>query len=240
MRLICTSKIISITFSAIYCPLRHTIKSEQFMEFFNSLGNRFVTGGDYNAKNVRWGSRLTLLRGRKLLHAINILHLNAIPTGEPTYWPSNPKKLPDLIDFSITKGISSHYIKCVSCLELSSDHSRVLITLNKQILASVRPSRLHNRKTNRTIFREIVKATLDLNIPLKTDDNIMKAVEHFNKYVQSAAWDSTPANQDIRLPASDCPPSIREEIAEKRKLRKQWQNRCPTTKRRLNHALHSI
>lgn len=188
-----------VTFSAVYYPPRHSIKKEQFTDFFTSLGHRFVAGG-YNAKNVHWGFKLTLPRGRELLQAINNLHMNAISTGEPTYWPSDPKKLPDLIDFSITKGVSSHYIKCESCSELSSDHSPVLITLSRQILTSEKSLRLHNRKTNWTSFRDIVKAILDLNIPLKTDDNIMEAVEHFNKCVQSATWDSTPANQDIRLP----------------------------------------
>lgn len=141
-----------ITFSAVYCPPRHSIKKEQFTDFFISLGHRFMAGGDYNAKNVHWGSRLTLPRGRELLQAVDNLHMNAISTGEPTYWPSDPNKLPDLIDFCIIKGISSHYIKCELCLELSSDHSPVLITLSRQIVASEKLPRLYNRKTNWSIF----------------------------------------------------------------------------------------
>lgn len=111
-----------------------------------------MAGGDYNAKNVHWGSRLTLLRGRELLQAVDELHMNAILTGEPTHWSSDPNKLLDLIDFYITKGISNHYIKCEPCLELSSDHSPVLITLSRQIVSSEKTFRFHNRKTNWTNF----------------------------------------------------------------------------------------
>lgn len=122
--------------------------------------------------------------------------MNVISTGETIYWPTDPNKLPDLIDFRITKGISSHYTKCESCLELSSDHFPALITLSRLIAATEKPLRLHNRKTNWTSFREIVRTTLDLNISLKTEDNITEAVEQFNNCVQNAAWKSTPAIQD--------------------------------------------
>ena len=36
------------------------------MEYFETLGPRFIAGGDYNAKHPRWGSRLTTTRGREL------------------------------------------------------------------------------------------------------------------------------------------------------------------------------
>lgn len=41
----------SITISAIYCPLKHAMKENPYVTFFNTLGNRFIAGGDYNAKN---------------------------------------------------------------------------------------------------------------------------------------------------------------------------------------------
>lgn len=50
--------------AAIYCPPKHSIKADYYTKFFKSLGNRFIAGGDYNAKNVFWGSRLTLTKER--------------------------------------------------------------------------------------------------------------------------------------------------------------------------------
>ena len=39
------------TVSAIYCPPKHHNK---YGRFFKTLGNRFLAGGDYNAKNIFW------------------------------------------------------------------------------------------------------------------------------------------------------------------------------------------
>jgi hypothetical protein len=54
------------------------------------------------------------------------LHLQHLSTGEPTYWPSDLRKLPDLVDFCVTKGIPPSFAVAQSCFDLSSDHSPVL------------------------------------------------------------------------------------------------------------------
>jgi exonuclease III len=58
------------TIAAVYCPPKHTIKGDQFRSFYATLGNRFLAGGDYNAKHSFWGSRLTTPRGRELFQAM--------------------------------------------------------------------------------------------------------------------------------------------------------------------------
>ncbi|GBP22826.1 RNA-directed DNA polymerase from mobile element jockey [Eumeta japonica] len=50
---------VETTLSAIYCPPRHVTTSEDFKNYFKTLGNRYICGGDWNAKHVFWGSRLT-------------------------------------------------------------------------------------------------------------------------------------------------------------------------------------
>lgn len=45
--------------SAIYCPPRYNITEEKYIHLFKLIGPNFVLGGDFNAKNVFWGSRLT-------------------------------------------------------------------------------------------------------------------------------------------------------------------------------------
>lgn len=52
--------------SSVYSPPKHKITVEQYNELFNTLGQRFIVGGDWNAKNLHWGSRLTNTRGREL------------------------------------------------------------------------------------------------------------------------------------------------------------------------------
>jgi hypothetical protein len=60
--------------SAVYCPPRHNIKKEQFEHFFYTLGQRFLAGGDYNSKNILWGSRQKA-RNLQILCRITIIHI---------------------------------------------------------------------------------------------------------------------------------------------------------------------
>jgi hypothetical protein len=56
----------SLIISAVYLPPKHIVKQEQLETFCTSLGQRFIAGGDYNAKHTAWGSRLITLRGREI------------------------------------------------------------------------------------------------------------------------------------------------------------------------------
>jgi len=40
-----------------------------------------------------------LPKGNELFKAIEDMNLVILPTREPTYWPSDNKKIPDLLDF---------------------------------------------------------------------------------------------------------------------------------------------
>lgn len=37
-------------------------------------------------------------------------------TSEPTYWPNDPTKIPDLFDFFVAGGLSRRYLKAKSSL----------------------------------------------------------------------------------------------------------------------------
>jgi endonuclease/exonuclease/phosphatase family metal-dependent hydrolase len=115
---------------SLYSLPRHNIKAERYVEVFKTIGSRFIIGGDFNAKHTHWGSRLITTKGRELLKAINECKCEAISTGKPTYWPTDPNRIPDLQDFYITKNISSNYIQIKDNLELGSDHSPILLTLS--------------------------------------------------------------------------------------------------------------
>jgi hypothetical protein len=79
----------------------------------------------------------------------NYRHLSS---GEPTYWPTDRNKLPDLVDFCITKGISPNYKFAKSCFELSSNHIPVFITLSFEISLHMPHPSLCNKKTNWEAF----------------------------------------------------------------------------------------
>jgi hypothetical protein len=75
----------------------------------------------------------------------NLKHLS---TGEPIYWPSYWNKLPDLVDFCVTKGIPQDFTVAESCFDLSSDNSPILITLTADALNQENEPIVSNSHTN--------------------------------------------------------------------------------------------
>ncbi|VVC24256.1 Hypothetical protein CINCED_3A017021 [Cinara cedri] len=67
----------------------------KFITFFQKLGDRFIVGGDYNAKYSHWGSRLITPKEHALLKAANTINAEIISTRKP----NDPNKIPDLLDF---------------------------------------------------------------------------------------------------------------------------------------------
>jgi hypothetical protein len=114
-----------VTISAVYSPPRHCISTDEYKEYLYFLAPQFIASGDWNAIHVTWGSRLTTARGRNLLRAMTQLNINP-STGEPTYWPTDNNKTPDLLDFDLLKGFSDTYTKIEGNLDLISDHSAII------------------------------------------------------------------------------------------------------------------
>jgi len=85
------------------------------------LGNRFIAGGDFNAKNTHWGSRLTITKGRELLRGIQGTRCDAMSTGKPTSWPTDPGKIPDLTDFFLIKNVPAQYLQIDESHNLNSE-----------------------------------------------------------------------------------------------------------------------
>lgn len=229
-----------LTISAVYCPPKHATKQKEFEHYLKKLGNRFISGGDFNAKHPQWGSRLMTPKGRELYKAMGNLNLHSVSTGEPTYWPTDRRKIPDVIDFYITKSISKQYLKAKSCLDLSSDHSPVLLTLSSKVIEREKACVLCNKKTDWVCYKQQVEETLNMSLPLKTDNDITEAIEHFNQCIQQAAWNATPVKPTMKnVEVSSV--SVRLKVAEKRQLRKQWQiTRSPELKSKLNKAIKSL
>jgi hypothetical protein len=63
----------------------------------------------------------TLSEGRELYKAAADIGCEIVSTGKPTYWPTNPKTTPDLIDFFVFKNISTNCNKIEECFDLNSD-----------------------------------------------------------------------------------------------------------------------
>jgi hypothetical protein len=118
------------------------------------------------------GSRLTTHRGRELLKAMHAEHLLHVSTGDPTYWPSDRRRVPDLLDFGVVKRIPLRTLHADPSLDLSSDHSPFLITIHSKIFSQPCPPTISTKYTKWEVFRTIIRETLPLDVPLKTDGAI--------------------------------------------------------------------
>ena len=168
------------------------ITTSQYDDYFKSLGTRFILAGDLNAKHTDWGSRLTNKKGRNLIDAIKKNSCKFTSTGEPMYWPTDRNKPPDLIDFCITKNIKCNQLKIRSCLELSSDHSPIILDYTTDIKPIELPTSIFNQRTNWKEFRQHIDHQLRIKLLLRTQLDIERAIIHFNDVVLDVGSKSTP------------------------------------------------
>jgi len=211
-----------LTVTAIYCPPQGGADETKFTDFFRKLGNRFIVGGDYNAKHTHWGSRLITQKGRALFKTINTINAGTISTRKPTYWPTDPNKIPDLLDFFVVKNISPNYVEVEGLIELSSDHIPVLLSLSSNVIMKERKIFLTNKRTDWDLFRTTLEETTTLSVKLKTPSDIEVVVQKLTKDITEAIKVATPIipggnNREITYPLE-----IRELVQQKRKARRTW------------------
>lgn len=229
-----------VTISAVYCPPKYNNKKEHFENYLKSLGSKYIAGGDWNSKHTIWGSRLITTKGRELLAAMGANKATYLSTGHPTYWPSDPRKLPDLLDFWIIKGINKQYLQTESSLDLSSDHSPIIASLMGRITANSRYPTLYNHRTNWEDFREFLDSEISLQLSLKTPQEIELATRQLTLTIQKAAWASTPDIENTKH-INNLPIIVKQKIAEKRRIRKIWQTtRSEHDKAKLNSAIKEL
>lgn len=81
---------------------------------------------------------------------------------------------------------------------------------------------------------------INLKIPLKTEAQIEEVIDNLNKATQNAAWQATPDSNETHINVN-YPKSIKEKIAEKRKLRQQWRRtRSEEDKRNFNKSIRDL
>ena len=102
-------------------PPRNNIKHQEYQEFFLKLDHSFLFGGDFNAKHP-WWSRLGNFKGKELYKSITNYKFSVLSTGRPTYWPSDTRKVPDLLDFVIYSAIPSNLFDILVTDDPRSDH----------------------------------------------------------------------------------------------------------------------
>ena len=233
---------IPTTISSVYCPPGNAnkITDDDFTLYFQSLGNTFLAGGDFNSKHQIWGSRVTNTRGRSLYSSLltnNLKHFS--PPGQ-TYWPSHLNRVPDILDFFVHTLPNHINYNLTNLSDLSSDHTPLLLTLNIQHVSLKTFPTLTPGKTNWNKFSHIVEKNISLNIPLKSTFDIDSAILALTNVIKNAKLDSSPPSITPYNNKS-LPEYLSQLLAVKRRARNRWQRtHLPSDKRYYNNITCSL
>lgn len=229
-----------IKISSVYLPPYPAINSKQLEEFFKSLGQKFLIGGDFNAKHSQWGCISDNSRGKILQKIMNNNNYTHISPNGPTYWPQHQNRHPDILDFFISTLPRYINFSVTNLNDLSSDHTPVLLKLNKAPELNPIHLSLSQGPINWNEFAEIMQNTTNLKISLKSKSDIENAAQDLTTSIQSAICNSSypyttkSINQTLPL-------NIRNLISEKRRARSRWQKyRYPSDKQIFNHLTNTI
>ena len=232
---------IKISIAAVYLPPRYAFKTDDFKRMFQSFGNHFIVGGDYNAKHPWWGSRLINPKGSELYKCISNNNYSTLSTGKPTYWPTDHRKIPDLLDFIVHFGLSQQDFQIEDNFDLSSDHSPIIITYGATVKFVQKPYRIIKRDTDINGFQNWLTDQISLDVSLKTAVEVDTAVENLTNAIHASGNLFTPQQPTCTNRQQFLPLDLRRQIEEKRKLRKKWQTtRSPADKQRFNKAVKNL
>jgi len=234
---------IPLTIGAFYSPPRHKITKEILSNYFNTIKNNFIVGGDYNAKHQSWGCRANNPRGTVLYNLANERHFQILSPPGPTYWPTSPKKSPDILDIFSAKIPGNLYCSIYNILDLNSDHSSVLLSISATPSVRIEPPKLFSPLTNRKLFHDLINEKINLNIKLKSNTDIDEAVYNLTNLIQSTAWSTTKPdkNRNLKPKPHLFPEEIRNLIVEKRRARARYQaSHLPSHKIKYNKLANSL
>jgi len=181
-----TLNYIPIYIYAVYCPPRHTISINQLNDF-DTLGDKFIIGGDINAKNTQWGCRVYNPRGNTLKTLANFQNFKIHASPSPTYWPTSPRKKPDILDIFITKIPNSLNSLIKNLDDLCSDHSSVQLTIDKTPLFKPKKPSHNQGCMDWEKFKLTLENKTNPKISLKSTDDIDEAVNLLTKSIQESA-----------------------------------------------------
>lgn len=231
-----------IRVASLYSPPNNRIKKDDYISLFETLGPRFIIGGDFNAKHKLWGSRKTLTKGKELEKASIDLKLNFHSQGYPTSWPKDRRKKPDVIDFFVSKGISINCCDTYAIGDLSSDHIPVLLMLSSSGLLRIKNSPLFNEKTDWKQFRDKLNSIITVNAIL-SNEQCENEIQLLAIQIQNIVKSCTPPTKTM-LYSLKIPKDVRELIRQRRKARATWHTtRYPGDKtilNKINKKLNSL
>ncbi|GBP02359.1 Probable RNA-directed DNA polymerase from transposon BS [Eumeta japonica] len=113
--------------------------------------------------------------------------LDVISSGEATYWPSDRQKIPDILDCGVTKNISRELLDVEASLDLSSDHSPIIVSIRipQRYALPFTHMNIINR-INWLRFKKYLSSHCSESIQLRTPGDVELSIENFTKMMNQA------------------------------------------------------
>lgn len=222
----------------VYNPPTSKIKDINFRHLFQSSNNTLLIG-DFNAKNTNWGCRHNNQNGLILSQIANILKLKLITPAEPTYYPFDRNKNPDILDIGITNSNITFFSTPI--FELDSDHIPVLITTQQLAPQHAPAPKSKIGRINWNQFQKIVSVKIPAFKILNSPIEIEHALSHFNTIIHTTVEESHINTEETKKTKNqELPPEILKAIKVKNKTRRLWTHlKTPELKRIKYHNKRS-
>lgn len=209
------------TFFSVYVPNSVPHVNSRCLNDMFATDRRVVIGGDFNARNTRWGCDSSNSRGKSLFDYVDRhAFVNFNFPNSPTYFPPDPNRKPSIIDGFLTKNVDS-FGNPSSLSRLFSDHNPVVMEI----------SMFDSRKDSDFIDHGLVRWDLFrdyLDVRLLGRDQVLDsagAIEEgilfFEKAILASLHESIP---EQRRSHDNIPPFVKAMIVEKNRIRRIYQN----------------
>jgi hypothetical protein len=97
-----------------------------------------------------------------------------------------------VLDFFVSKHLSSSFIDVIEEFDLDSDHSPIVLTLSETIIKKPRSPTLTNNHTDWDQFWKTLTDKINLRVALTTTDELEDDVWKFVTDIQHSASEATP------------------------------------------------
>uniref|UniRef100_A0A2S2PXP8 Putative RNA-directed DNA polymerase n=1 Tax=Sipha flava TaxID=143950 RepID=A0A2S2PXP8_9HEMI len=205
-----------------------------------SLHNSIIVAGDLNSKHTNWGCRVNNPNGVKLQNFIANTPYSIAAPNEPTYFPTDINRLPDILDILLLKSIP---FVCMqeTLAELNSDHAPVKITLNSTSQSYQYNTSLIKGKPNWDIYSNQIKTNLKIPNSIPSIQAAEQISEHLITVITEAAQACFKPTHNNSQNISFIPHFILSLIRQKHVARRNWQiQRNPATKKLLNQLTKKV
>ncbi|KAL4143777.1 hypothetical protein QTP88_006063 [Uroleucon formosanum] len=224
-----------VTIVSAYQPPSRQMQMSDYDKVMN-LDNSIIMAGDLNAKHTNWGCRVINPNGTKLLSFIANTPYTIYAPNEPTYFPSDVNRQPDILDILLIK---SFPLICTqeALAELDSGHIPVKITINSSSQSYQSNNSLIKGKPNWDIFSNQINTNLIIPKTIPTIQAAEQMSEHLTTVIADAARACSKPTLHNTKNIGFLPQYTLSLIQRKHHARRIWQNQRNTENKKILNKL---